>query len=70
MQLVNLLLYISDRNLKKQAMLAFASILGIILPISEVIRLVAPGPLSAVTQFVRTTLPKEIAPYARYMKAY
>jgi hypothetical protein len=62
MQIVNLLLYISDRNFKRQAMLAFASISGMILPDGEVIKLVIPGPWPAVTQFVCTTIPMEMAP--------
>ena len=41
-------------------MLAFASILGIIPPYDEVIRLVTLGPWSAVTQFMCITVSNKI----------
>jgi hypothetical protein len=47
-QIVKLLLYIPARNFKRQAMLAFESILGFILPDVEVNRLVTSGTWPAV----------------------
>ena len=61
-QIVKLLLYISARIFRRYAMLALESILGIIFPDGEVIRLVTPGPWPAVTQLVCTTMPTEMAP--------